>query len=128
MSEYEAGREQVERTAGRRENDHAHPVVIEGATNGAKDDLDRLLELLSDICDRASHAAKWMRRIGWFVLVGVIGALLTAGAWYFKVDKHVDKYEPATDRNTELANRTAIVLDGIEGRVTRLEEHEDQQE
>ena len=101
-------------------------VIVDGLQNGAQNEIDKLLHLATEICDRADKAATWMRRIGLIVAVGVVTFIFSAGAWYFKVDSHVDTDEILTKQNSELVSRAIIVLEGLESRVGRVERQLDE--
>jgi len=97
-------------------------VVIQSVKNGAQEDVLELLAIVRKV-------AKWLRITGIVVSLGFIGAVFSVGAWYFKVNNHIDRDEVTDATQDEIIHavsekqaRTLGVLEGIERRLEILEE------
>ncbi len=109
--------------------DDASRVVVHGLEDGAQDDLDQLLKLALVICEKMESGAKWIRRIGIAFGIGVASFIFVAGAWYFKVDTHVDRDEAAMvvqgkaiESLSLSMERVVAVNEGFQRRLEMLEE------
>jgi hypothetical protein len=97
-------------------------VVINAVKNGAQADVEELLAIVRKV-------ARWLKVVGIVVSLGFIGGVFTAGAWYFKVNDHIERDEVGDTAQDELIHtlsekqaRTLGVLEGMDRRLELLEE------